>query len=368
MVERNISRSRQTAEMPSPVTSQCLISFGSNLGERAALVAEAAKRVSENPSVRDLRTSRLFETPPIGGPEGQHPFLNAVAVFDTDASARQVLELLQVTEQELGRQRRERWDARSIDLDVVLHGELVGGGTGLIVPHPRYTARRFVLEPACDVAAHYRDPRFGWTLKQLFNHLNQGPPSLALLGGDVSTRMEICRRLQTEHKIQTFEGPPPPEPMTVVGHAPAIVRPADPQWVSPPLQDSKGRSATEKDPPSIIPVNNDPWVSAFVPPLPTSPSRQRNEVQLSGDQRKPSVNANPGGKATRGIPRLIARMQRATEKTRWPAPHQIWPSSLQWPEYRLEIDDLDWAVKEVASALDSMRCPVTAVTTNGEWW
>jgi 2-amino-4-hydroxy-6-hydroxymethyldihydropteridine diphosphokinase len=368
--------------MLSPVTSQCLISFGSNLGERAALIAEAAKRVSDNPWVRDLRTSRLFETPPIGGPEGQHPFLNAVAVFDTDASARQVLELLQATEQELGRQRRERWDARSIDLDVVLHGELVGGGTGLIVPHPRYTARRFVLEPACDVAAHYRDPRFGWTLKQLFDHLNQGPPSLALLGGDASTRMEICRRLQTEHNIQTFEGPPPPEPMTVVGHAPAIVRSADPKLGSPPPPDSEGRSATENDPPSITPannsitpannsitpVNNDPWVSAFVPPLPTSPIRQRNEVQPSNDPREPSVNANPDAKATRGIPRLIARMQRATEKTRWPAPHQIWPSSLKWPEYRLEIDDLDWAVKEVASALDSMRCPVTAATTNGDWW
>lgn len=354
--------------MPSPVTSQCLISFGSNLGERAALIAEAAKRVSENPWVHDLRTSRLFETPPIGGPEGQHPFLNAVAVFDTDASARQVLELLQATEQELGRQRRERWDARSIDLDVVLHGELVGGGTGLIVPHPRYTARRFVLEPACDVAAHYRDPRFGWTLKQLFDHLNQGPPSLALLGGDASTRIEICRRLQTEHNIQTFQGPPPREPMTVVGHAPAIVRSADPKLGSPPTRDSQGRSATENNPPSIIPVNNEPWVSAFVPPLPTSPSWQRNEVQLNQDPQEPSVNANPDAKVTRGIPRLIARMQRATEKTRWPAPHQIWPSSLQWPEYRLEIDDLDWAVKEVASALDSMLCPVTAVTTNGDWW
>ncbi len=90
-----------------------------------------------------MMASRLFETPPIGGPAGQEPFLNAVAAFDTDASARQILELLQQTEQRLGRTRNLRWDSRSIDLDVVLHGELVGGGTGLIVPHPRYTARQF---------------------------------------------------------------------------------------------------------------------------------------------------------------------------------------------------------------------------------
>ncbi len=360
--------------MPSSVTSQCLISFGSNLGERGALIAEAAKRVSDSPWVRELRTSRLFETPPIGGPQGQHPFLNAVAAFDTDASARQVLELLQATEQDLGRQRRERWDARSIDLDVVLHGELVGGGTGLIVPHPRYTARRFVLEPACDVAAHYRDPRFGWTLKQLSNHLKQAAPSLALLGGDASTRIEICRRLQTEHRIQIFEGPPPSEPMAVVGHAPAIVRSTGPKSASSPPVASEGQTGTENDSPindspMIVLANNDPWVSAFVPPLPTPTNQQTSaNQQTKKGPHEPSVEANPASNTTCGIPRLIARMQRATEETRWPAPHQIWPSSLSWPEYRLEIDDLDWAVNEVASALDSMRCPVNAVTPDGNWW
>ena len=146
------------------MTAQCLISFGSNLGDRDRLIAEAAQQIAASGVTAELRTSRLFETPPIGGPHGQEPFLNAVAAFDTRASAREILQLLQRVEQQLGRQRRRRWDARSIDLDVVLHGELVGGGTGLIVPHPRYTAREFVLEPACDVAAHYRDPRFGWTL------------------------------------------------------------------------------------------------------------------------------------------------------------------------------------------------------------
>lgn len=154
--------------------AQCLISLGSNLGDRHALMAEAVSRVAGWPGVARLRASRLFETPPIGGPGGQEPFLNAVAAFDTTLAAREVLGGLQEAELELGRERLARWGSRSIDLDVVLHGQLVGGGTGLVVPHPRYTARQFVLQPAGDVASHYRDPRFGWTLSRLAAHLNAG--------------------------------------------------------------------------------------------------------------------------------------------------------------------------------------------------
>ena len=81
--------------------SQCLISFGSNLGDRYALIADAAKAVADLPKVDKLRASRLFETPPIGGPAGQEPFLNAVAAFDTMASAREILDCLQVIETDL---------------------------------------------------------------------------------------------------------------------------------------------------------------------------------------------------------------------------------------------------------------------------
>jgi 2-amino-4-hydroxy-6-hydroxymethyldihydropteridine diphosphokinase len=319
------------------VTAQCLISFGSNLGSRDALIAKAARLISSSTLVENLKASRLFETPPIGGPGGQEPFLNATAAFETRASARDILELLQQTEHSLGRQRRQRWDARSIDLDVVLHGELVGGGTGLIVPHPRYTARQFVLQPACDVAPHYCDPRFGWTLERLARHLSEGVPSLSLVGSDEATRGELCRRLQQEHGIQTFSARPLCEPMAVVGNAPAAVRDADGQ----------GASERASSPQAVNTTNDNPWVSAFIPPLP----------QLDSEQTR-----------GRNVPRLVARMQSATPETRWPAPHQMWPSGWRWPEYRLEVDDLDWAVNEVASALISMRCPVLPVTDGGDWW
>jgi 2-amino-4-hydroxy-6-hydroxymethyldihydropteridine diphosphokinase len=325
------------------VTAQCLISFGSNLGHRDSLIAEAARMIAASDRVAGLRTSRLFETPPIGGPEGQEPFLNAVAALETSGSARQILELLQQIEQQLGRQRRRRWDARSIDLDVVLHGELVGGGTGLIVPHPRYTARQFVLKPACDVAAHYRDPRFGWTLEQLANHLDGGVPSLALVGGSEGTRRELCERLQAEHDIRTFAEGPLAQPMSILGRAPLIARR---RGAAIAVTDA-GKDRTDAGLCDRKSLCNARWVSAFVPPLPTE-----RGGQTQGNH----------------IPRLIARIQSTTAATRWPAPHQMWPAGWRWPEYRLEIDDLPWAVSEVVSALDSMQCPVHPVTDDGNWW
>ena len=119
------------------MNAQCLISFGSNLGNRDSLIAEAARCIDSSCYVDSLQTSRLFETPPIGGPGGQVPFLNAIAAFDTTASAREILEMLQEIEQQLGRERCRRWDARSIDLDVGLHVEMVGGGRGWSVRHAR---------------------------------------------------------------------------------------------------------------------------------------------------------------------------------------------------------------------------------------
>ena len=317
------------------MTAQCLISFGSNLGERDCLIAQAARMIAESTLVDELRASRLFETPPIGGPGGQEPFLNAVAAFDTLASARQILELLQQVEEHLGRQRRRRWDARSIDLDVVLHGELVGGGTGLIVPHPRYTARQFVLEPACDVAAHYRDPRFGWSIEQLAAHLGRGVPSLALIGGSEATRNELCRRLHEQHDILTFADKTTTEPIPIVGRAPLIA------------PSKTKRTAETLEPFAQMQHSDRRWVAAFVPPLP--------ELDLAET-------------AGSDVPRLIARIQSTTAATRWPAPHQMWPAGWRWPEYRLEIDDLDWAVSEIVSALDSMRCPVLPITADGNWW
>lgn len=93
-----------------------------------------------------MRVSSLYETAPVGGPK-QGRYLNAVAVVDTDTPVRQLLEQCLAIEREHGRERRERWGPRTLDLDILLYGDRVVADADLTVPHPRMTERRFVLEP-----------------------------------------------------------------------------------------------------------------------------------------------------------------------------------------------------------------------------
>ena len=124
--------------------AKAAIGLGSNLGDRAGRIAVAVGALGEFGSL--YRMSSLYETAPIGGPE-QGPFLNAVAVVDTELPARTLLERCLQIERESGRERRERWGPRTIDLDILLYGDEEIDEPGLTVPHPRMTERRFVLEP-----------------------------------------------------------------------------------------------------------------------------------------------------------------------------------------------------------------------------
>ncbi len=111
----------------------------------------------------------------------------------------------------------------------------------------------FVLQPACDVAAHYRDPRFGWDLQQLAFHLDQGLPSLSLVGGEAKIRRDLLTRLEDDYGIDVFFEPKTPEPLPAIGNVPAIAS-----------GDSSQRSARQSIPATV----QRPWVSAFLPELP----------------------------------------------------------------------------------------------------
>jgi len=124
------------------------IGLGSNLGDRSRFIADAIGALSELGTLEQV--SSLYETAPVGGPE-QGPYLNAVVVIDTDLSAREVIERCLEIEQQAGRERRERWGPRTLDLDLLLYGGETIEEEGLSVPHPRMTERRFVLEPLLEV-------------------------------------------------------------------------------------------------------------------------------------------------------------------------------------------------------------------------
>jgi 2-amino-4-hydroxy-6-hydroxymethyldihydropteridine diphosphokinase len=125
------------------------VGLGSNLGDRLATLDAAVRALDADELTHVMAVSRVYETEPVGGPE-QDPYLNAVAVLETDRGPHQLLELLQATEAGLGRVRAERWGPRTADLDLLLYDGPPVDSPELTVPHPRARERAFVLVPLCD--------------------------------------------------------------------------------------------------------------------------------------------------------------------------------------------------------------------------
>lgn len=142
------------------------IAFGSNLGDRRRHVREALSRLGRLAGVEVLACSRVRETAPVGGPP-QRPFLNGVVLVHTTLSPRELLERLLRIEREGGRVRRGKDGPRTIDLDLIYHGDACADDPGLTLPHPRAHLRAFVLEPLAEVAPSWRHPTLRRTPSQL---------------------------------------------------------------------------------------------------------------------------------------------------------------------------------------------------------
>jgi 2-amino-4-hydroxy-6-hydroxymethyldihydropteridine diphosphokinase len=141
------------------------VALGSNLGDRRAHLDHAV--ASLGTLLRKLTVSAYCDTVP-QGVVGPHPlYLNAVAVGETALPARALLEALLAIERRRGRERPYPNAPRTLDLDLILCGEKVIDEPGLIVPHPRFRERRFVLEPLAEIAPDLRDPVTGKTVGEL---------------------------------------------------------------------------------------------------------------------------------------------------------------------------------------------------------
>jgi len=127
------------------------LGLGSNLGDRLGNLRRAVELLGER-GVRILRSSRVYETGPVGGPE-QPDYLNAVVEVEAQGTARELLEICLAVEEELGRVRAERWGPRTIDLDLLTFGDEEVDEPGLRVPHPRMHERAFVLAPLLELTA-----------------------------------------------------------------------------------------------------------------------------------------------------------------------------------------------------------------------
>ncbi len=146
--------------------SEAYVGLGSNLGDRAAHLAEALDALHATPEVEVLDVSPVYETEPVGPP--QPPYWNAVVRLRTGLAPRALLERLLAIEREAGRVRSaERNAPRTLDLDLLLYGDCCLSEPGLELPHPRLAERAFVLVPLRDLAPELRHPLLGESVATL---------------------------------------------------------------------------------------------------------------------------------------------------------------------------------------------------------
>ena len=155
--------------MTKSTTSAVAIALGSNLGDREANLAFG---LSSLPGfITNLRQSRWHDTAPVGVSPDQPRYLNGVVIGETALSAREVLDRLRQIEQAAGRTRPAPMAPRTLDLDLILFGSEMIEEPGLVVPHPRFRERLFVLEPLAEVAPGWIDPATGSRIEDLFSAL-----------------------------------------------------------------------------------------------------------------------------------------------------------------------------------------------------
>lgn len=192
--------------------SNCLIALGSNLGDREATLDEAIAEIKSISGVALVRHSRWYATQPVGMGERQPEFLNGAALCETTLSPQTLLEFLQRIEKRHGRQRLQRWSDRTLDLDLLLYDDRVVDTPSLTIPHPRMSFRRFVLEPAAEIAGQMRHTTIGWTLERLLRHLDKGADRIAVVSSDQPLREQLADFLVGRFSASIDNTPAPDQP------------------------------------------------------------------------------------------------------------------------------------------------------------
>ncbi len=322
--------------------ARCLISFGANLGVPAVTIRQAVQHIQELLGSRlvSLELSRLMRTPAVGGPTGQPPFVNAVAALQVnDCSAWDVWHVVRQVEQALGRVRQERWEARRIDLDVLIFDDQRIWTPQFKLPHPRMIMRRFILQPALDVAADWREPVSNWTIAQLAQALSAAPASIAVFSHQPARDERLLE---------------------------AAARTAQSEWIGLRCDPIPSTSSLEASQPERE-TPGGRWLGL----LPLSELQTGQALAVQPVPRQVFVLTPPAtvtDAAWEDLNRSVARWMGLCptpaglrESPGLPQSGLLWP--LNGPRYMLSTDDMAWAQHEIIAAMDAMDCPVEPFNT-----
>ncbi len=153
------------------------LSLGSNISSRLDHLKEAKRRLLTMPGAKLLAQSPVYETEPVGvKPEYQHlDFLNAVLIFEGSCSVHECFDHMHKIESEMGRHRvLDRFAPRPIDIDMIYVDNLTIQSGGLVIPHPHWKERRFVLQPLADVRPDLVLPGSSQSVKEILAALPEG--------------------------------------------------------------------------------------------------------------------------------------------------------------------------------------------------
>jgi 2-amino-4-hydroxy-6-hydroxymethyldihydropteridine diphosphokinase len=159
--------------------NRAYIGIGSNLGDPVHNCDLAVRAMTADPHSRVTALSPFYRTEPVGKKD-QDWFVNAVAALETSRSPRELLSFLQAIEREMGRERKEKWGPRVIDLDILFYEDQVLQEGDLVVPHPRVRERRFVLKPLNDIAPTLRHPLLFKSISEILSELPEGEKVILL--------------------------------------------------------------------------------------------------------------------------------------------------------------------------------------------
>lgn len=146
-----------------------VLGFGSNIGNRFYNIRSAVKTVALSEGFNLLALSDVYETEPWGF-KRQHNFLNCCGVFFCRHSPGEALKILKSAEKKLGRRKRDKWQAREIDIDILFYGSRIIKSGKLVIPHPYIKERNFVLKPLVEIIPEFIHPVYRKSIQYLFSH------------------------------------------------------------------------------------------------------------------------------------------------------------------------------------------------------